>query len=92
MRLRESRIQQLAKAIASSLVEGHYVTDVTRDQLEVFVFNAIHQDLKREDDLDEEVRRIMTTYQTDIDRGRVQYHTMFKLIKTKLAKDRNMIL
>jgi hypothetical protein len=50
------------------------------------------EELNVEDRLNDEVRDIMRTYDDQIRRADVQFHEMFKVIKSKLARERNIIL
>ena len=53
---------------------------------------VIAEDLRVEDNLNEEVRELMRQHMDRIRRADVEYHEMFKVIKAKLAKERNIIL
>ena len=39
-----------------------------------------------------EVRKMLTVYEQDIERGHVDYQRMFTLVKNKLARERGIIL
>ena len=45
-----------------------------------------------EDRLNEEVRGIMEQHSEEISRGDINYQEMFRKIKMKLARERNLIL
>jgi hypothetical protein len=84
------------EAITQSLVhalirEGTISTDkpgAVIDRLSA-VFLA---DLAVEDRLNEEVREILGKYNEEISRGDINYQEMFRKIKAKLARERNIIL
>jgi hypothetical protein len=63
---------------------------------EAIVLNRIvelfMQDLRAEDELDREVEDIIKTHAKEIEDGRMDYRRMFNLIKSKLARDRGIIL
>lgn len=52
----------------------------------------ITEDLLVEDKIDEEVRQILRQYETDIEKGRLDYKKLFTLTKQKLVRERNLIL
>jgi hypothetical protein len=56
------------------------------------VGRALLEDLQIEDRLNEEVREILRGHADQIDRQNIQYHEMFKLIKSKLVRERKLIL
>ena len=54
--------------------------------------HAILEELSVEDRLNAEVRKMLTVYEQDIERGHVDYQRMFTLVKNKLARERGIIL
>ena len=42
--------------------------------------------------LNAEVRQLLKTYEQDIERGPVDYQRMFTMVKSKLARERGIIL
>ena len=59
---------------------------------DAIVRDLLVEDLSIEDDLDDEVRELLLEYEDEIDKGRLEYHKMFKLVKDKLIRERNLIL
>jgi hypothetical protein len=53
---------------------------------------AINEELQVEDRLNAEIRQLMKAYEDEIERGAVDYQKMFTMIKTKLVKERGLIL
>jgi hypothetical protein len=45
-----------------------------------------------EDRLNEEVREMIRTHSDEMSRQGIQYHDMFRMIKTKLVRERKLIL
>ena len=58
------------------------------DQLEA----SITTELSVEDRLNAEVREMLKSYADQIERGQVDYQKMFTMIKSKLVRDRGLIL
>jgi len=53
---------------------------------------TITEELMVEDRLNAEVRELMKNYETEIQRGGVDYQKMFTMIKNRLVKERGLIL
>jgi hypothetical protein len=54
--------------------------------------SAFTGDLKAEDDLDREVEGILNSHTSTIDTQRLDYRKMFHMIKSKLARERGIVL
>jgi hypothetical protein len=54
--------------------------------------HIILEEFIKEDQLDQEVREILSDYMEKIREKNIEYQTMFRMIKTKLAKEKNIIL
>jgi hypothetical protein len=54
--------------------------------------NLITDEFQKEDTLDQEVREILSKHMEKIRSENIEYQTMFRMIKTKLAKERNIVL
>ncbi len=92
MKLRASRIEYIASEIIRILTEEEFLLVFDRAQAISALQAVISEDLSVEDRLDEEVRKLLEEYETTMDHGNIHYHDMFKLVKTKLAKERGLIL
>ncbi|WP_447983585.1 DUF507 family protein [Nitrospira sp. Nam74] len=93
MKLTKERIHHLAQSVASNLHEKGFVQfsgtkQALVDALEV----GITDELSIEDRLNAEVRTLMKQYDAEIERGGVDYQKMFTMIKTKLVRERGLIL
>jgi hypothetical protein len=93
MRLKKEMIQYIAQVMAKKLIEREYVSyEGNPRDLEALVINVITDDLQVEDRLNEEVRDILEQHQDKIDKGNIDYHKMFTMIKRKLAQERGLVL
>ena len=93
MRLRKEMVQHIAQVMAKKLTERGYVTyEGNLRNLEALFTNVIIDDLSVENRLNEEVREILEQHQEKIDRGNIDYHKMFLMIKRKLAQERGLVL
>lgn len=93
MRLSKERIHHLAQALCVNLQdEGHLVCSGEMAVLVETVEQAIAQELSVEDRLNTEIREMMKAYAHEIERGNVDYQKMFTMIKSKLVRDRGLVL
>lgn len=92
MRLRYEQIDVIANRIVRGLAKRGDLEIEEPGELEQMVQHVIVDDLRVEDKLNEEVRELMREHMVRIRRADVEYHEMFKVIKAKLAKERNIIL
>lgn len=49
-------------------------------------------ELMAEDRLNDEVRLLLRKYESDIEKGRLDYRKLFDMTKQKLVKERNIVL
>ncbi|GBC83711.1 hypothetical protein HRbin11_00129 [bacterium HR11] len=95
MRLPPKLIEIIAFRVVQRLVETGAIVcrdPNARDQLEAAIERALTEEFKLEDQLDEEVRRILAQYADQIDRSQVEYHELFRKVKQRLAKERGIVL
>ena len=93
MKLAKERIHHLAQSVASNLHEKGFVQfNGTKQALVDALEAGITDELSIEDRLNAEVRTLMKQYDAEIERGGVDYQKMFTMIKTKLVRERGLIL
>lgn len=93
MKLTKERVRHLADAVVSHLHEKGFVDLAgTKQDLVNVLDAAITDELSVEDRLNAEVRTLMKQYDAEIERGGVDYQKMFTMIKTKLVRERGLIL
>ena len=92
MKLRRSEIDHIAKQISDRLLCGDYIKVKDTEAATVKIANTIVEDLAVEDKLNEEVRQILEKHADEVQRGGVEYHRMFNMVKAKLIRERNLIL
>ncbi|MFC2157204.1 DUF507 family protein [Acidobacteriota bacterium] len=56
------------------------------------IINIILEEFIKEDQLDHEVREILSGHMEKIRKENIEYQTMFRMIKTKLAKEKDIVL
>ena len=93
MRLSKERIHHIAESLATRLQqEGQVAIIGDRKAFVEQIDHAIFDELSVEDRLNAEVRQLLNAYEQDIERGQVDYQRMFTLVKSKLARERGIIL
>lgn len=93
MKLRRDYVDFLSGQIVKRLAEkGHLQPEADRSDAQAFISQAIIDDLRVEDELDAEVRKILEGYTQHMRQQNIQYHEMFQMIKRKLVKERNLVL
>jgi hypothetical protein len=92
MRLNKNQIDHLAFVILRNLQKDGKVLIDERTALLDETISLITDEFQKEDQLDQEVRELLSKHMEKIRRENLEYQTMFRMIKTKLAKERNIVL
>ena len=92
MRLNKNQIEHLAFVIVRNLTKEAKVILEDKKKILDQVTTLITDEFQKEDQLDQEVREILSKHMEKIRKENIEYQTMFRMIKTKLAKERNLVL
>ena len=92
MRLNKNQIEHLAFVILRNLSKEGKIIAEDRNRLLEEMTNLILDEFMKEDKLDQEVREILGKHMEKIRRENIEYQTMFRMIKMKLARERNIVL
>lgn len=92
MRLSKHQIDHMAFIIVRNLFKEEKVIAENKHDLIADISNLITEEFLKEDKLDQEVREILNQHMEKIRKENIEYQTMFRMIKTKLAKERNIVL
>ena len=92
MRLNKNQIEHMAFTIVKNLLKEEKILVDNRNKLIEDIANLITEEFQKEDKLDQEVREILSKYMEKIRKENIEYQTMFRMIKSKLAKERNIVL
>lgn len=65
---------------------------VSREQAVAVLEELILFELMAEDRINQEVREMLKQFDSEIEKGRLDYRKLFDLTKKKLVKERNIIL
>ena len=92
MRLTPEQIEILAHEIVRRIDDKGLVKFPDREAVTERVTRLLTGDLQVEDRLNDEVREMLNNLSEQMLRQNVQYHEMFKLVKSKLVRERKLIL
>jgi hypothetical protein len=92
MRLNKNQIEHMAFIIARNLLKEEKIIAESKNDLTTDISNLITEEFLHEDKLDQEVREILNQHMEKIRKENIEYQTMFRMIKTKLAKERDLVL
>ena len=92
MRLNKNQIEHLAFLIIRNLQKDGKILIEEKSSLIENLIGQLTEEFQKEDQLDQEVREILSKHMEKIRRENIEYQTMFRMIKTKLAKERNIVL
>ena len=92
MRLNKQQIEHLAFQVVKGLLAEKLIMSENREKTVVDVQNIITQELEKEDALDEKVKDILKDKLNEIRNSNIDYYEMFRMIKSKLAEQENIIL
>lgn len=95
MRLKDEQIERLAAKVLSDLTDsGLMAMKADRARIGDCIRAVIKADLKAEDDLERDAEELLekTLRAAGGSAGDIDRHKMLKMIKTKLAKERKMVL
>lgn len=65
---------------------------VSREQAAAVLEELILYELMAEDRINQEVREMLKQFDSEIEKGRLDYRKLFDLTKKKLVKERNIVL
>ncbi len=91
MRVPKKMVDDMAAQIVQELFERDFIDHPDKERLTQLVSQVILDECMVEDKIDEEVRQILSEHNDEIQRANVQYHEMFKRVKAKLQRERNLI-
>jgi hypothetical protein len=92
MRLNKNQLEHLAFLMVRNLQRDGKVLIENKEALLQDVTSLLNEEFLKEDQLDQEVRELLGKHMDEIRKGNIEYQTMFRMIKTKLAKERNIPL
>ena len=93
MRLTKEIIKEVSRKIVMNLLDKNMIIWEERpEKLEAIINAIITEDLMVEDRLNEEVKTLLESRTKDYERNMMDYGRVFQLVKSKLARERGLIL
>ena len=93
MRVNKEFVEILSKKIVKSLVEKDLIIwEEAPDKLETIISGIIIEDLMVEDLLNEEVKTLLESKTEEYERSMMDYGRVFQMVKSKLVRERGLIL
>ncbi len=92
MRLNKNQIEHLASVILRNLTREGKIIMEDKSRLLEEITALLMDEFQKEDRLDQEVREILSQHMEKIRRENIEYQQMFKMIKTKLAREKGIVL
>ncbi|MFQ5717411.1 MAG: DUF507 family protein [Nitrospinales bacterium] len=93
MKLQKNLIERISKNIVESLIKNDLIIwEETPEKLSAIVAEIIAKDLLVEDQLNEEVKMLLESRTKDYERSMMDYGRVFQMVKSKLVRERGLIL
>ena len=93
MRITKEFVETLSKKVVRSLQDKDLIIwEETIDKLETIVAGIIIEDLMVEDRLNEEVKTLLESKTEEYERSMMDYGRVFQMVKSKLVRERGLIL
>ena len=93
MRITKELIDTLSNRIVSSLNDKDMIIwEETPDKLESVIVAIITEDLMVEDLLNEEIKTLLESKTEEYERSMMDYGRVFQMVKSKLVRERGLIL
>ena len=93
MRIPRSWVSVMAREIGEEILKKGYITlHEPKERFIELIEELMLEELMVEDRLNEEVKEILKRYDTEIERGHLDYRRLFELTKQRLVRERNIIL
>jgi len=92
MRLNKYQIEHLGSLILRNLSKEGKIIFEDKSRLLEEVTSLLIEEFQKEEHLDQEVRELLSKHIEKIRKDNIEYQQMFKMIKTKLAREKGIVL
>ena len=93
MRVQKEFIETISKKVVQSLIDKDLIIwEETTEKLETIISGIITEDLMVEDLLNEEVKTLLESKTEEYERSMMDYGRVFQMVKSKLVRERGLIL
>ena len=93
MRITKEFVETLSRKVVRSLQDKDLIIwEEAIDKLETIVAGIIIEDLMVEDRLNEEVKTLLESKTEEYERSMMDYGRVFQMVKSKLVRERGLII
>ncbi len=93
MRIQKEMVEKISKTVVRSLIDKDLIIwDEQPDKLQAIIAGVIVDDLMVEDKLNEEVKMLLESKTDEYERDMMDFGRVFQMVKSKLVRERNLIL
>ncbi|TDJ49022.1 MAG: DUF507 family protein [Nitrospina sp.] len=93
MRIKKELVERMSKQMVKSLIEGDFIVWEDRpEKLEAIISAIITEDLLVEDRLNDEVKTLLEARTKDYERDMMDFGRVFQMVKSKLVRERGLVL
>ena len=93
MRIPKGWVPDIASEIVEEIIKRDMVKiQLTEDQLKALTEELMMEELMVEDRLNDEIREMLKQFDTEIEKGHLDYRKLFDMTKKKLVRERNIII
>jgi hypothetical protein len=92
MRLTRDQVGFVSQHIVRGLLREEFIAADHPELLIDSVVQVLTADLEAEDRLNDDVRDMLKNFAEEISRGALNYQELFRKVKTKLARERKMVI
>jgi hypothetical protein len=93
MRIKKELVENISKAIVKSILDKEMILwDDRPEELTAIVNNIITEDLMVEDRLNDEVKMLLESKTQEHERDMMDFGRVFQMVKSKLVRERGLIL
>lgn len=93
MRIPKGWVPVLAREISKELVKRELVEmKIPQEKITALLEELLLDELTVEDRLNAEVRELLKKFDSEIEKGRLDYRRLFDMTKKKLVQERNIVL
>ncbi len=92
MRLNRQQIERMAFKVVKELLSEDMILTDDREKTLLEIEMVVTKELEKEDLLDEKVKDILKDKLNEIRNTNIDYYEMFKMVKSKLAEQEEIIL
>ncbi len=93
MRIKKELVESISKAIVKTILNKEMILwDDRPEELTAIVNNIITEDLMVEDRLNDEVKMLLESKTQEHERDMMDFGRVFQMVKSKLVRERGLIL